>query len=140
MRRLDATIRQRIAAQDDKWVQEAQTLAQSLWESLEKGERKDGKVGQLRNILEIAEASDSWKALKLFIRYQAARGQLGKKQGRKWAEDTIKQLERLQEHAKQLASQVRGADEKAVHMELVSRVLGYAVRWHVWDVKGKEAG
>jgi len=139
MRRLDATIRQRIAAQDDKWVQEAQALAQSLWESLERGERKDGKVGQLRNILEIAESSDSWKALALFIRYQAARGQLGK-QGRKWAESTIEQLEKLRDHAEQIASQVKGADEKTIHMEIVSRVLGYAVRRHVWDVKGKEAG
>ena len=141
MRKLDATIRQKIAAQDDVWVQEAHTLAQSLWESLEKGERKGGKVGQLRNILEIAEASDSWAALELFIRYQAARGQLGKR-GRKWAKSTIEQLGKLRNRAKQLASQVKGADEKAVHMEIVSRVLGYAVRQHVWDVnvKGKEDG
>ncbi|MBW2071435.1 MAG: hypothetical protein JRI89_09280 [Deltaproteobacteria bacterium] len=136
MRKLKATIRQRIAAQDDQWVQAAESLAQSLWNSLEKSERKDGKVGQLRNILDIAESSDSWEALKLFIRYQAARGQLGKKKGRQWAEGTIQQLEALHNKAQAIADSEPGVDPKVVHIEIVSRVLGYAVRWHVWDVKG----
>jgi len=34
---------------------------------------------------------------------------------------------------------VAGADARAIHLALVSRVLGYAVRWHSWDVKKKEA-
>lgn len=139
MRKLNATIREKIAAQDDHWVREAESLAQSLWKSLEKNERKDGKVGQLRNVLDIAESSDSWEALKLFIRYQAARGQIGKR-GRQWAESTVDKLGKLRSQAEQLASKIKGADEKAIHMEIVSRVLGYTVRWHVWDVKGKEAG
>jgi len=127
MRKLDATIRQQIAARDDDWVQEARRLVDGL--------RGQNKERQLRNIQSIAERSDSWAALALFIRYQAARKELPKQ----WAEKAIQQLEDLLSNAKSLAES-RNADPKTVHMEIVSRVLGYAVRWHVWDVKRQEAG
>ena len=125
MRKLDATIRQKIAAQDDEWVKKARGLVERL--------RSQDKERQLRNIQSIAESSNSWKALALFIRYQAARRELGKQ----WAEETIERLGNLQRDAQSLAAPYK-ADPKAVHMELVSRVLGYAVRWHVWDVKEQE--
>lgn len=133
MKAIPVQAKMKIAAQDNIWVEEAQRIAQSLWESLEPKERKDGKERQLRNIQSVAEASNSWAALALFIRYQAARGEIPKQ----WAEDMITRLEKLREQAQGLAAQVRGADAGDVHMEIVSRVLGYAVRWHVWDVKGK---
>ena len=125
MRKLDATIRQQIAARDDYWVQAARKLVDGL--------KDQNKERQLRNIQSIAEGSDSWDALALFIRYQAARKELPKQ----WAEEAIKQLEDLRRNAQSLAAS-RGADPKIMHMEIVSRVLGYAVRWHVWDVKRQE--
>lgn len=123
-----------IAALDTTWVEEAYAIARKLWESLSEKDRKDGKERQLRNVQSVAERSESWAAIRLFLLYQAARGEIPKK----WAEETVERLEKLREHAKKTASQVQGADENALHMEIVSRVLGYAVRWHVWDVKGKE--
>lgn len=131
MKAITAQARTQIVAQDSDWVEEAYRIAQELWTDL--GRKGEGKERQLRNIQSTAEQSPSWAAVALFIRYQAARGEIPKR----WAEDTVARLEKLQERAKQLASQLRGADEKAIHMEIVSRVLGYAVRWHVWDVKGQ---
>lgn len=119
-----------IAAQDDRWVEEAHRVAQKLWQSLTPKQRRDGKERQLRNIQSVAEASGSWAALALFIRYQAARGEIPKE----WAEETISHLENLREQAKTIASRIPDANENAVHMAIVSRVLGYAIRWHVWDV------
>jgi hypothetical protein len=107
-------------------------MARSLVEDL-KESGKD-KRRQLRNIQEVAESSDSWKALELFIRYQAARGEIDEG----WAERAIQRLENLREEAQSLAGQVAGADVRAIHLALVARVLGYAVRWHTWDVKGGE--
>ncbi len=132
MKAMNPTARMAIAAQDTTWVEEAHSIAQSLWNALSNKERKDGKERQLRNIQGVAEGSNSWAAVALFIRYQAARGEVPKN----WAEDTVARLEKLQGQAKELASKFRGVDDKVVHMEIVSRVLGYAVRWHVWDVKG----
>lgn len=133
MRTVTTQVRKEIAAREDTWIEEAYSIAQDLWAAL--GRKGDGKEGQLRNIQSVAEESNSWEAVALFIRYQAARGQVPKK----WAEDTVSRLEKLREQAKELASHSQGADEKSVHMEIVSRVLGYAVRWHVWDVK-KQGG
>ena len=131
MKTISAPVRMKIDAQDNTWVEEAHQIATSLWESLNQRETKEGKERQLRNIQSVAEGSNSWAALALFIRYQAAREQVPKQ----WAEDTVARLEKLREQAKELAAQFQGADEQAIHMELVSRVLGYAVRWHVRDVK-----
>ncbi|MGQ9715882.1 MAG: hypothetical protein ACUVST_14135 [Anaerolineae bacterium] len=125
MRAINVIAKREIAAQDDKWVREAQELVRGL-----KGQDKHG---QLRNIQAVAEESNSWSAVALFIRYQGARDQVPKQ----WAENAVKRLEGLQADAKELASKVPGADEKAIHMEIISRVLGFAVRWHIWDVKGK---
>ncbi|MGC8838606.1 MAG: hypothetical protein ACP5UM_09335 [Anaerolineae bacterium] len=86
----------------------------------------------MRNIQDVAEASESWAAVDLFIRYQGARGELP----REWAENACKLLGDLKERAEEIARQVKGADAKSIHMEIVSRVLGYAVRWHTWDTKG----
>ncbi len=119
-----AIARKEIAAQDDRWVEEARELV--------KGLKGQDKHGQLRNIQAVAEETDSWAAVALFIRYQAARDQVPKK----WANDAVERLERLQAYAKELAGRIPEADEKAIHMGIVSRVLGFAVRWHVWDVKG----
>jgi hypothetical protein len=129
MRTLHPRIRREIEKQDDELVQTARSLAEDLRKSLKK--KDEDKRRQLRNIQDIAESSDSWKALELFIRYQAARDEID----RGWAESAIQRLERLQEMAQSLASQVAGADARAIHLALVSRVLGYAVRWHTWDTK-----
>jgi hypothetical protein len=126
MRNLPIVIRREIEQQDDEWVKVAHELASSL---------KEEKEGQLRNIQSVAEKSDSWQALSLFIRYQAARKQIPKP----WAEEAVKKLEGLEQKARDLLSRSKEKiPPNQVHMELVSRVLGYAVRWHVWDTK-KEA-
>jgi len=143
MRRLPPRIARELENREDELVERARTLAAGLLggkESREHGrDDEDGegsrrmasKEGQLRNIQSMAEESDSWEAVKLFIRYQAARDQLR----RDWAEEAVKQLEALQDHARALAPGQDPGLQRRVHMELVARVLGYAVRWHVWDLK-----
>ena len=125
MRTLSSRIRREIEKRDDELVQTARELTRSL---------RGDKRRQLRNIRDIAEGTDSWKALELFIRYQAARGEIDKE----WAESAIQHLGGLQGMATSLASQVVGTEARAVHLALASRVLGYAVRWHTWDTKARE--
>ena len=133
MRKVKPKTRKAIAEREDDLVQKAQNIAQTLWEELDPGQRRDGKVRQLRNILEVAESTDSWKALELFIRYQAARKEIPKA----WAEAAIQELDALQQEAQGIAKNT-GDSAKTVHLELVTRVLGHAVRWHLWDVKKRE--
>ena len=133
MRKLNPKTRKEIAQIEDDLVKKAANIAQSLWKTLKDREKRDGKVRQVRNILEVAESTDSWKALELFIRYQAARGEIPKD----WAESAIQDLDALQKEAREIV-QHTGDSAKAVHLELVTRVLGHAVRWHLWDVKKRE--
>jgi len=121
MRRLKPQTRKAIAQREDDLVQKARSITQTL---------KQDKVRQLRNILEVAESTDSWKALELFIRYQAARGELPKD----WAESAIQAFDALQTDAQNISKDT-GDPTKTIHLELVTRVLGHAVRWHVWEVK-----
>ena len=133
MRRLKPQTRREIAKLEDQLVEKAQKIAQNLRDELDTGQRRDGKVRQLRNILEVAESTDSWKALELFIRYQAARREIPGA----WGEFAIQELSTLQTYAQEIA-RTTGDSEKTIHLELITRVLGHAVRWHLWDVKKGE--
>ena len=135
MKKLNPRTRQAIATKEDDLVQQAREVAKALWESLHEKEQKGGKVRQLRNILEVAESTDSWKALALFIRYQAAR--TTDNIPRDWAEYLIDEMESLTDTANEIAKQTHD-DPKTIHLEMVTRVLGHAVRWHLWDVKKGE--
>jgi len=133
MRRLKPQTCREIAKLEDQLVEQAQKIAQNLWDELDVGQRRDGKVRQLRNILEVAESTDSWKALELFIRYQAARKEIPGA----WAEFVIQKLSALQTYAQEI-TRTTGDSEKMIYLELITRVLGHAVRWHLWDVKKGE--
>ncbi len=121
MKRLPIHVIQEIDRREDQWVQLAKDLAadQKVWD----------RERQVRNILGVAEEGSSWPAVTLFMRYQAARGQLQ----RDWIEKAIGQLESLQSVARDLA--VPGDEDlrRQVHLDIVSRVLGYTIRWLAWN-------
>lgn len=128
MRQLSFAALNTIKEQDDDLVRKAEELVDSL---------KDNDERQLRIIQSMAESSSSWEVVKLFMRYQAARKQIDMA----WTDNAIVQLEALENNAKSMATPRDNA--KDLHMELVSRVLGYAVRRHVWNnaiSKRKEKG
>ncbi len=112
---LPIPVSQRIRAYDSDLIKEAQGLAEGLKESRER---------QIRNMMEAAEQATCWAAVKLFIRYQAARKQI---EG-PWAERLIQQLEKLREKADGIAGETKNPVE-AVHLALIVRFLGYLLRW-----------
>ena len=114
---------------DDELVDKAKELVEDF--------KKEDR--QLRLIKNMAESSQSWKAVSLFIKYQAARKHIDES----WAKDAIEDLEGLKIQARSLAevsaskTSTKGDSADDIFMELASRVLGYAVRWHVWNTKGQ---
>lgn len=129
MRQLSMATIKNIKDMEDDLVDRAKELVE--------GYKREDR--QLRLIKNMAESSRSWKAVALFIRYQAARKQIDEP----WAKDAIEKLESLESNAKSLAgeSASRASSKEdspdEIFMELASRVLGYAVRWHVWNTKGQ---
>ncbi len=126
MRQLSLVTIKNIRDMDDELVERAKELVEDF--------KKEDR--QLRLIKNMAESSRSWKAVALFIRYQAARKQIDET----WAKNAIENLECLKIKAKSLAGEPGSPREDStdeIFMELASRVLGYAVRWHVWNTKGQ---
>jgi len=129
MRQISMATIKKIKDMDDDLVDKAEELV--------KGYKKEDR--QLRLIKNMAESSRSWKAVALFIRYQAARKQIDET----WAKEAIEKLKSLDGIAESLAgdSASRASPKEdspdEIFMELASRVLGYAVRWHVWNSKGQ---
>ncbi len=97
---------------------------------------------QLSNLQNLANSTDSVKALELFIRYQ-----MGRKEGKGWkftreknesfGDIVINHLDKLWQWAQQIA-QGHAADEiKAVHLWLIRLYCGFLSRWFV-ALKGEE--
>lgn len=118
MRQLSTATINKIKDREDDLVTEAKGLVEELNENKER---------QLRNIQGIAENTSSWEVVKLFMKYQAARNQIDMA----WTNKAVDKLEGLANDAKSIATSKDNI--KDLHLELVSRVLGYAVRWHVWN-------
>jgi len=118
MRQLSFAALNAIKEQDDDLVVKAEDLVDSLTENEER---------QLRIIQSMAENSRSWNVVKLFMKYQAARKQIDMT----WTNGAILKLEALENDARSIATPKDNV--KDLHMELISRVLGYAVRRHVWN-------
>ncbi len=100
----------------DQLVKRSQELVERSWKGDSPQEKPSLSAlarSQIRNILEMALATDSFKALELFIRYQAGRKTISYK----FAEDLTKELEEIQ---------------KKNGIEAIRLYLGYMYRYFVW--------
>jgi intergrase/recombinase len=107
----------------DEIVEKSQNLVDRNWE---KGPEKklhlcELKRNQIRNILDMAQATDSFKALELFIRYQAGRETIS----HEFSEDLVKDLEKV---------------HKDKGIEAVRLYLGHLYRYFVWKDSLKPGG
>ena len=99
----------------DEMIEKSQKLVDTHWEN---GSRKGpflkflGK-SQIRNILDMAQQTDSFKALEIFILYQAGRRMISQE----FAEDLIAELKHIQ---------------KKEGIERNRQYLGYMYRYFVW--------
>jgi hypothetical protein len=97
---------------------------------------------QLSNLQNLANSSDSVKALELFIRYQ-----MGRKEGKGWRYKgdsaysfglkVIEDFNQLGKWAEQIARESSESNTKAVHLWLIRLYCGFLSRWFV-ALKGGE--
>lgn len=99
----------------DEMIKNSQELVDKNWDGDPKKKLSLSKLAknQIRNILDMAQATDSFKALEIFIRYQAGRKTIS----HKFAEDLIRELEKIQ---------------KESGIEEIRLYLGYMYRYFVW--------
>ena len=87
------------------------------------------EASQFRNLVRVADTTESAEVVKNFLRYQVGRE-------RKWgrgkdslAERIVQDIDgQLKTLAKKIAESANSADEKRIRMELIRRYLGYGSR------------
>ncbi len=105
-----------------KWIEEAL------------GETDYGKTGrdkleesQFRNLVRVADTTESPEVIKNFIRYQVGRDNKWGRGDRSLATRIVRDIDhKLKQKADEIAGTV--GDSKSIHVELVRRYLGYGAR------------
>ncbi|MDJ1172362.1 hypothetical protein PMG71_23310 [Roseofilum sp. BLCC_M154] len=127
--------KQRIELQVQKGIREAEDeLVCWIEEALRstnypKTGQKKLEEAQFRNLLRVSETTTSSEVIKNFLRYQVGRDD-------KWgcgegslAERIITDIDdRLKSKAREIEQKAGSSDEKAIHIELIRRYLGYGSR------------
>ena len=98
----------------DQLIKDSQELVERNWDDDKKKHTLDKLArNQIRNILDMAQATDSFKALEIFIRYQEGRKMIP----HDFAEELIGKLEKVQ---------------KESGIKKVRLYLGYMYRYFIW--------
>jgi hypothetical protein len=120
---LSLKARERIEAEVDHLIENATKLVDTtkVAEAL--------KDAQLRNLLNLASSTDSFRAVELFVQYQMGR-EKGWRAGN-FGRTLIQKLQDLDALAEQIASETH-AGKNAVKIELVRRFIGYLTRYFAY--------
>ncbi|MDY6782168.1 MAG: hypothetical protein SW833_06380 [Cyanobacteriota bacterium] len=93
---------------------------------------------QFRNLVRVANTTESTKAIENFLRYQVGRD---KKWGRgkdSLAEKIIQDIDgNIQDRAREIANTSKTEDIKSIWIELTRRYLGYGARYLTYKLKGE---
>lgn len=94
-----------------------------------KNERDKLETSQFRNLVRVADATESAEVVKNFLRYQVGRdGKWGRGKD-SLAERIVQDIDGLLKTlAKEIAKKAGSAEEKRIRMELIRRYLGYGSR------------
>jgi hypothetical protein len=131
---VDLKQKQRIELQVQKGIREAEDeLVRWIQDALDQGTR-EGQLeeAQFRNLLRVSETTTSSEVIKNFLRYQVGRDdKWGRGEG-SLAERIITDIDgRLKSKAREIEQKAGSSDEKAIHIELIRRYLGYGYRYLV---------
>ena len=115
------------------------TLVTQIQNALDKKtEYGDLEESQFRNLVAVANSSDSAEVIKNFLRYQVGRD---KKWGRgkaSLAERIINDIDQtIKTEAEKIAKEAKAKDSKDIHLELIRRYLGYGARYLTYLRKGQ---
>lgn len=85
---------------------------------------------QFRNLVRVAETTESAEVIKNFLRYQVGRDNKWGQGKQSLAENIIENIDNtLNTLAKNIAKSAEGSEQKAIHIELIRRYLGYGARY-----------
>lgn len=124
---MKAELRQGIDKQLDWLIEDGKNLvvATKIYAEVKDRKPKEVEEAQMRNLLEMATASDSIEALKVFVQYQMGRGKLP----RDFGEQLIQKIDKELGNRAEEISKNYPEHKKEVLLELVRHYLGYMNRY-----------
>lgn len=121
---VELKIQQEIRRREDElviWIQEALDNKKSYGELEE---------AQFRNLVRVADTTDSPEVVKNFLRYQVGRDQKWGRGKNSLAERIVGDIDgNIKKTAEAIAKTTTATDTKQIWMELIRRYLGYGARY-----------
>jgi hypothetical protein len=119
-------IQQGIKAKEDE-------IVQLIQEAFTNGKYPKNKLqeAQVRNLVSVANETESPEVVKNFLRYQVGREDKWGRGKDSLAEIIINHIDtKLKEYSEDIAKESESVDKKRILMQLIRRYLGYGVRHH----------
>lgn len=114
------------------------TLVTKIQDALDNTQYGELEESQFRNLVAVANSSDSAEVIKNFLRYQVGRD---KKWGRgqsSLADRIIHDIDKvIKAEAEAIMKEANAKDSKGIYLELIRRYLGYGARYLTYLRKGK---
>ncbi|VXD17599.1 conserved hypothetical protein [Planktothrix serta PCC 8927] len=128
-----------IALEIQKGIRQAEDeLVQAIEKALDSKKYGNLEESQFRNLVRVAETTDSPEVIKNFIRYQVGRDTKWGRGKDSLAEIIINDINaKTKEKAEAIAKQAKTQDIKSIHIELIRRYLGYGARHLKYLREGK---
>lgn len=123
---------QQIELKIQKGIRQAEDeLVQWIQEALDKTDSYgDLQEAQFRNLVRVADTTDSPEVIKNFLLYQVGREKKWGRGENSLAKTIIKDIDsKIQPKAQQIAENSGASDKKVIWLELIRRYLGYGSRY-----------
>lgn len=108
-------------------------LVIDIQNALDEASFNDLQESQFRNLVRVANSTESIEVIKNFLRYQVGRGDKWGKGENSLANRIINDINRpIQDKAQAIAKQAKSDDVNTVWLQLTRRYLGYGARYLVY--------
>lgn len=98
----------------------------------------DLEESQFRNLVRVADTTDSAEVIKNFLLYQVGRDKKWGRGQNSLARKIINDIEnKLQEISKKIAKEAQVSDSQSIRLELIRRYLGYGSRYLKYKREGE---
>lgn len=102
----------------------------AIQEALDESQYGDLEEAQFRNLVRVADTTESREVIKNFLRYQVGRDKKWGRGDKSLATRIIRDIDgSLQQKSEAIARATQPSQQKAIAMELIRRYLGYGARY-----------
>jgi hypothetical protein len=110
-------------------------LVIDIQDALDKSSYGNLEESQFRNLVRVADTTDSIEVVKNFLLYQVGRGDKWGKGKDSLAQRIINDIKKIRTVAETIAKNAKTDDVNFILLELTRRYLGYGARYLVWKNK-----